>query len=806
MNRELLEIFFSEAAELIESMVSGLLILEKNPKDQNQLNSVFRAAHTMKGNAATVGLERLVTFAHIQENALDLIRQGRLLLTGSVISTLLQSVDVLQELLEAALADTPPVEDRILDMEAHLVALGQTLVPPPASAPAVPSAQAVPPAADQPVRPFAPPTPDPDQFTADDPGQVGPRDQTALSPLPGPGDENLEDTPARGDHSLEPDHSREGKVGPQSQAAMGDTIRLNVDLIDRLMATAGELVLGRNQLCRLLEDWAEETAELTEVLQRLSQVATDIQEHTMGMRMQQLAKVFGRLPRVVRDVSRRLGLEVALDISGDEVELDKSIVDALFGPLTLLVANCIEHGREQKDAGGSRDHPGNRRITIQAGYQEGQVTITVTDHGRGLDPNRVAERALRMGLVDSKRLRLMNENEKLNLIFRPGWSAIPGGPAFWNGMDQVKGGIEAVGGNLHIESRADRGVIFRLLLPLTLAIIPSLIVNAGGHCFAIPQRDVVEMIHLGSGLDSGKIEKIGDALVFRRRNRLLPLVNLTYVLHIVPEPVSPSEKAFQNSPLMSDAQLTPNNIYHPVLDREAFVVVLRCGPDRFGLIVDGLTDTEEIVVKPLSPHVKTCRAYSGTTILGDGSVTIILNAGGLAEEAGLDFGEVSAEEQRRAREQARRQGEVRDIRTSFLVFANAPGELFALPTANIVRLEKAHNSGATRIGRKEFFKLQQGGLPILRLEQYLPVTPADSHQETFYLIVPRTQGPSVGIFASRLLDIFDLAVHLEQDQIKRPGLLGTGVVDDNLITFLDLDRLLAMFGRDSTMRPLATAH
>lgn len=797
MNRELLELFFSEAAELTEAMVSGLLDLERRPDDENRLHSVFRAAHTMKGNAATVGLERLVTFAHTQENTLDLVRQGRLRLTGSIISTLLQSVDVLQELLDAAVSETPPREDRILDMETRLKALGTSQVQPPAAAS---EAAAI---TIEPSRPANPSSNHSTLVTEEPGGQDRRPHRTSLGRPSGHVQVKLSDDTAADNRAVEPDHIGE-PPGAAQQGAVGDTIRLNVGLIDRLMASAGELVLGRNQLCRLLDDLADEDPGLAEILQRLSQVASDIQEHTMGMRMQQLAKVFSRLPRLVRDLSRRLGMEVTLEIGGAEVELDKSIVDALLEPLTRLVATCVEHGFERMASAGAPSGPGDRRIAIQAAYREGQVNITVTDHGPGLDPNQVAEQALKDGFMDLAGLRLMNDTEKLNLIFRPDWSTGRDGHIPWSGLDRVKSDIEAVGGSLHIESRADQGTIFRLLLPLTLAIIPSLIVNAGGHCFAIPQRDVVEMIHLDSGINSPTVEMVGDAPVFRRRNRLLPLVNLTDILQIKPQTVASALGAMASHPRPAGSPGPANHICHPIPDRETYVVVLRYGPERFGLIVDGLMDTEEIVVKPLSAHVKTCRAYSGTTILGDGSVTIILNAGGLAEEAGLDFGEVSAEEQRRAQERGRTRRTDGDLGSSFLVFANAPGELFALPTASIVRIEKAPRTGAVRIGEREYYKFHQGGLPILRLEDYLPVTPAGFVQDEFYLILPRTNGPIVGFFASSLLDIFDRRCRLEPGRIRPPGLLGTAVVDGHLIMFLDSDRLLESFNR-RTGYPSATS-
>ena len=341
------------------------------------------------------------------------------------------------------------------------------------------------------------------------------------------------------------------------------------------------------------------------------------------------------------------------------------------------------------------------------------------------------------------------------------------------------------------------GTIFRLLLPLTLAIIPSLIVNAGGQCFAIPQRDVVEMIHLSSASTSEPLETVGGAPVFRRRNRLLPLVNLTDILQIASTEAESAEESRSPQPRTTGS----NTKCQSTLEGGIYVVVLRCGPDRFGLMVDSLIDTEEIVVKPLSAHVKTCRAYSGTTILGNGSVTIILNAGGLAEEAELDFGEVSAEEQRRSREQARLQTAGRALGSSFLVFNNAPGEFFAVLTADIVRLEKSHRSGLVRIGSREYYKFHQGGLPILRLENYLPVNPAKSDPEEFYLIIPRTPGSPIGIYASGLLDIFDRPFHLEPGRIKRPGLKGTAVIDDHLIVFLDTEQLLQSFRSRGILQP-----
>ncbi|MEW5723431.1 MAG: chemotaxis protein CheW [Thermodesulfobacteriota bacterium] len=926
MDEEILGIFFSEAVELIEAMESGLLALEKDPEDQTRIHSVFRAAHTMKGNAATVGLDHLIRFAHAQENVLDLLRQGKLRLTPEITSLLLSSVDLLRGTVQRLIGGEEPEVRELEALEGCLKAVEAGTACPAPPRPARPAArrettprkkeailEAVEAEEGERAEVFLE-VPGPAEFgsfglavvrksleealfadhrvfalrvlaaedllpegrtladleeligsygqiLASDFGEeaeaerpvyhallatvleekdlVGlalnlpeervfvlePEDlgrvlagRAAPGPKPVPAAAPVVSAPMPPQEKPRPRAERPGPAAGRKTAGAGaETIRVNVDLIDTLMNLAGELVLGRNQLRRILEGTADRIPGLGGVLQNVNVVTSDLQEHIVKMRMQPVGNVMNKFPRLVRDLSLQLGKEVELAIQGGEVELDKSILEALYDPLTHLVRNAVDHAIEPPEERAALGKPRAGRVSLRALHEEGQVHLIVSDDGRGISPERVLEKALSLGLVDPSRARLMSESEKLGLIFLPGVSlaaAVTDISGRGVGMDVVKTNLENIGGHLEIESEVGRGTTLRLRLPLTLAIIPSLIVRAAGQSFALPQTDVAELVCVEAKDAGRRIEKVGEADVLRLRDRLLPLVRLADLLGFGRSFVHPetqemmedrrrrlADRRNENQDQAGTDQPESGRDRRRRSDRrhlrasDIFVVVLRVGSNRFGLIVDELLNTEEIVVKPLQAHLRDCKAFSGTTIMGDGTVAMILSANGLADTAGLIFGEVGAEERRRQEEEARRRAAESDHRLSFVVFNNAPDEFFALPLASVARLERLDPAAITRVGGREYAAFRGAGLPLIRLEHHLPVRSAPADAPELYVIIPRTEGPPAGIIASQIVDTIETDAAPAPERVRRGGLAGTAILEGHLTMFLDAEELMDLSAR-----------
>lgn len=593
-----------------------------------------------------------------------------------------------------------------------------------------------------------------------------------------------------------------------------ETIRVNVELLDCLMNIAGELVLGRNQLRKELEGLLDRNSRLGAILQHVGQVTTEIQENIMRIRMQPLGSVLNKFPRIVRDLAKQLEKEVELDVVGSEVELDKSIIERLADPLTHLIRNCMDHGIEEPEERVKNGKSRVGRIRIHAFHEGGQVNITITDDGYGIDAERVAAKAVAKGFLPEADIRKMNEQEKLKLIFLPGLSTaqkVSDVSGRGVGMDVVKTNIEKLSGHLQIESAHGKGTEVRIRLPLTLAIIPSLIVGAEKFRFAVPQMNVKELLCIRAGEIGRRIEKIGDADILRLRGQLLPLVELAEVLNLSRTYADPQKNVFllerrkgladqraeQDPEPGEGPPCSPSPDRRKISDerRRAWrsdinVVVLRAGPHQFGLCVDELYDTEEIVVKPLARHIERCRCFAGATIMGDGRVAMILDTSGIAESAGLRFGEIAAEELQRREKEIHHQA-MTSRRHSIIVFNNAWEEFFALPLARIARLEKIAPSDVECVGGREFITQGETALPLLRLEKVLSVRPAPDRLEELYLIVPKSSRPVSGIVATRIVDTIETEVSIQED-MAGPGLLGAAVVQDHLTFFLDVDGLLAL--------------
>jgi len=587
-----------------------------------------------------------------------------------------------------------------------------------------------------------------------------------------------------------------------------ETVRVKVEVLNNLMNLAGEMVLLRNQLLRRLQDETSRVDGLNTILQNLNLTTTDLQEHIMQTRMQPIGTVFSRFRRVVRDLSQQLGKKIDLEIIGEDVELDKSLVESLSDPLTHLIRNCCDHGIEMPDARQQSGKEESGKIVLHAFHEGGQINIRIQDDGRGIDPERVGQKALQQGLITQSDLDRMSPKELTNLILLPGFSTadqvseISGRGV---GMDVVRTNIEKLGGHISIESQKGSGTTILLRLPLTLAIIPSLIVGVSQYRFAIPQLNLVELHWLQRHEINQRIERVGTADVLRLRGKLLPLVRLGDMLGIprtYPDPAN-GEPQPDRRERVSDRRFRPE---HPELETQAsssggefvergqdrreevgqdfYIAILNMGGNEYGLIVDHVHDLEEIVVKPLSSYLKHCPCFTAATIMGDGRVAMILDVSGIAHAARLSFTDLQAESRRREEVMVERRSDREHF--DVILFNSSADEVFAVPLDSVLRLEKFQAADIQRVRQREFLNYRGKGLPIIRLDSVLPVRSLPDPFEEAYLIIPKVGDCEAGIIASQILDTVSVDVKL-QDLMggNHNGLLGSAVVEGRMTLFID---------------------
>lgn len=570
-----------------------------------------------------------------------------------------------------------------------------------------------------------------------------------------------------------------------------DSLRVKVELLSRLMNVAGELVLGRNQLLRSLRGYADVIPGLLAILQHVDRVTTELQESIMQTRMQPISMLFARYRRVVRDMARQLGKRIELETTGNEVELDKSIIEALADPLTHIIRNAIDHGIERPDERARQGKPAAGRIKIAAFHESGQVYIVVSDDGQGIDRAKVRKKAVDKRFVSQSEVSSMSDREILNLILMPGFSTaeqVTDLSGRGVGMDVVRTNVERLGGHVELDSTEGKETVVRLRLPLTLAIIPSLVVRVGSARYAVPQVNIVELVWIRAADVAERLERVQGAPVMRLRGKLLPLVHLAEVMGFDEGGVIKPERTGVSAKKTDDEALP--EISGPDLS----IVVLRAGDIQFGVLVDELFEWEEIVVKPMPTHLMDLKAYAGTTILGDGQVIMILDPGGLATLAELSACSSVNEENRRAASEAT-DAELRSV----ILFSSAPGELFAMPQERVLRLERIEPNQLERIGGHDYVKYRGQGLPVLRMESVYPVSPVPTDAEELYLIIPRERGaarsaePCGGILVWKILDALDVNVTLARPMFTGPGITGSAVLDGSLTMFMDPSELLGHF-------------
>jgi two-component system, chemotaxis family, sensor kinase CheA len=741
--------FLIESHENLSRLDQELVELEKRPKDALLLASIFRAIHTIKGTCGFLGFSTLERITHQAENLLSQLRDGQRELDRPLVSLVLETVDTIRKVLKSIEAIGGEGEETFEEVTERLRVMtqstGEIATPPPVltPAPVAERREAQSSSEDAAPKKLETPPPAPNQAPA----------------AQHPEEQNSSD--AAGTRKTDEDAAK--------PSVADANIRVGVGLLDKLMDLVGELVLTRNQILQYNAD--REDAALNATSQRLNLITTELQEGVMKTRMQPIGMVWNNLPRVVRDMGLALGKQIRLEMDGAETELDRTIIEAIKDPLVHLVRNSCDHGIEPAEARVRAGKAPQGRLSLRAYHEGGQVNIEIADDGAGIDVERVKQKAVEKGVLRPEQAEKITDREALHLIFQPGFSTartITNVSGRGVGMDVVKTHIEKIGGVVDIFSRPGEGSTVRIKIPLTLAIIPGLVIASGGERFVIPQVSLLELIRLEGDSSDKHIEHVHGTPVYRRRGSLLPVAYLNKILGL-----EPAERA-----------------------EAVNMVVLQAEDRQFGLVVDGINDTQEIVVKPLGKQLKGLTVYAGATIMGDGRVALILDVLGVGQRSGV-LAELREQSHAAGEQKAQAGLELQRL----LLFRAGSFERLAVPLSLVARLEEFPQSSIERAGGRQVVQYRNRILPLVPLRAVLepgapePDPPADPAQVIVFNDDSNGGDRSVGVVVDQILDVAEEAITVRQPT-GRKGLLGSAVVSKRVADFLDLNYVLRAAAED----------
>jgi two-component system chemotaxis sensor kinase CheA len=720
---ELTREFLIESQEGLDRMERCLTDLEERPQDAGLIGEIFRSVHTIKGTTGFLGFNRLETLAHAGENLLGQLREGKLTANRPIITGLLHLLDGLRSILKTIEADSNEGEGEDTGLIGRLEELqvpAQARAKHPAHARAGATSALVLPAEPERAQPAAL------ESVPEEPAQ-------AATPAP------MAPVEAEGD-----------QVRPRAQGTAAEsTLRVDVTLLNRMMNLVGELVLTRNQVLQA----TSADPRMTLLSRRLDMVTADLRESVMKARMQPVSNIFSKMPRIVRDLSQSLGRRVRLQVEGQDTELDKSLLEAIKDPLTHAVRNSLDHGIEPPDVRQAAGKNPEGTLKLRAAQEGSHVIIEVYDDGAGISVDKIRKKAVERGLITTQRAARQSERELLQLIFVPGFStaaAVTNVSGRGVGMDVVRTNVEKIGGKVEIDSRAGKGTTLRMRIPLTLAIIPALIVRSLNQSFALPQGALSELVHIPPEQAAAAIEWIENAPLYRLRGKLLPLVFL-------------------------DRLLMPGGEHKLAAERDNFIAVLDADGRRFGLVVDGLADPEEIVVKPLSAVLKTIGLFSGATVLGNAELALILDPGSIALKAGVSMREEDAVSVNESETDA-------GAAALEYLLVEAAGRQAAVPLADVLRIEQLSLKRIEYIGYRPVLNFEGQLLPVEDSGGVLAAAEGNP-QAQIIVVVCREGNRHVGIAVSHVLDVAAGGDLFEAGTTQRTGgvtLLKnrvTGVVD-----------------------------
>ncbi len=806
--------FLVESHENLDQLDRDLVALEQDPTSHALLSSIFRTIHTIKGTCGFLSFSKLESVAHVGENLLSFLRDGHLGLNAEITSALLAMVDAIRQMLASIEETGQDGEDDYPELIAMLARLQEdpsavavespaTVAPPPppddsihlsqseepgprrkkrsrkARTPAAPTELALIPSQRHGSAGMAEPE---EQGSAADrlgeilveQGSVQPEDvvealdqQTAGDPrkigevLVEKGVATPHDVTAA--VKVQAEKRAAATPSPDTRASAADsTIRVDVDLLDRLMNLVGELVLTRNQVLQFT--MSQKDTAFVATSQRLNLITSELQEGVMKTRMQPIGNVWSKFPRVVRDLALSCHKQVRVEMEGKETDLDKTIIEAIKDPLTHMVRNSVDHGIEPPEQRLAAGKPVEGVLSLKAYHESGQVNIEISDDGAGIRFERVKQKAIERGLISAEQAARMGDREAAGLIFLPGFSTAEQVTSISGrgvGMDVVKTSIEKIGGTVDLQSTVGVGSTFKIKIPLTLAIIPALTVTSGGDRYAIPQVSLLELVRLEGEEARTRIEMIQGAPVYRLRGHLLPIVYLNRELQL-------------SSPI-----LTSNTMTDEVEDA-LNIVVLQAGDRQFGLVVDRINDTQEIVVKPLSKQLKGLSVFAGATIMGDGRVALILDVLGIAQRASV----ISEVHDRTVADTRLASQEHNGDKQTLLLFSLGENGRMAIPLWQAARLEEFPLEKIEFTESQEVVQYRGEIMPLLRLSNVFGAAPT-SDRPRVQVVVYRNHGRTVGLVVDRILDIVHEVVAVQR-RTQRSGLLGSAIIHGHVTDLLDV--------------------
>ncbi len=722
LDDEILQDFLAESKENIEQLDEKFVELEQDPTNKELLSSIFRIMHTLKGTSGFFGFTTLQAISHAAEDILAKLRDGVVSADQQIIDMLLKATDYIKAIVASIEKEKKEPEDKVYRDFIKV------------------------------VREFA------DNLGKESEKNHEGQDRNENN-IPKDKAENTKS--AHNKDTQKQDFRKEEKA---PVVHLTDThIKVDIGLLDKLMNLAGELVLSRNRLVQIANSLND--PEIISATQRLSLVTTELQEEIMKTRMQPIGTVFNKFPRIVRDLSRVANKKVKLTIEGADTELDRSIIEAIKDPLTHIVRNSIDHGIEPPEERVKMGKPAVGHLLLRAYHEGGQVIIEIKDDGRGIDIEKVKEKALQKGLISEAEANNLSDREAINLIFKPGFSTaekVTNISGRGVGMDVVKTNIEKLGGSIDIQTEKGCGTTIIMKIPLTLAIIPALIVSCHGQRYAIPQVNLKELVILNKEEIVKDVQVIGDSKFYRLRNEVIPLFYLEDILEL-PE---------QNT------------------KDKMSIIILNSGLLEFGLVVDKILDSEEIVVKPLGKHFQGIPVYAGATLMGDGGIALILDVVGISSVLDIKKGETESIKH-----------EAKDITSKgdeqfFLIFQiSEQGEHFAIPLALVARLDKIKSKDIESVAGREVVQYRGYSMPLIRLDQFMPVSPL-ADKEEYNIIVFNTGGRDVAFLASHIVDSIHAYFELDEELYEFDGVLGSAIIRGHTTLFVDVFKIIEMYNPD----------
>lgn len=757
-DEEVLKDFLIEGFEALDRIDLELVELEQNPGSVDLLNSIFRSVHTIKGTCGFLDLSILESITHRGETLLDDMRTGAISNSSRITTVLLRLGDAMRaimttlqdqgnegtetyealarELEEARTVSAEPSPETSLEEEFRRIVEEHEAEQKKKLAGATPSTTA-------------------EAAAEEEPEQQRHEPEPALK---------VEATPAPQVQAAkvadEHDDSTRATAGNKDESKSQDTtIRVDVELLDKLMNLVGELVLARNQIIQFTKSHTD--AAFGNTSQRLNLITSELQEGVMRTRMQPISTIWKKFPRIVRDLSKACGKNVRLVMEGEETDLDKTIIEAIKDPLTHIVRNSVDHGIEPPDKRSAAGKDPEGVLSLKAYHEGGHVVIEIADDGAGLRTERIREKAIEKGLLTPAQARDLSDQQANMLIFAAGFStaeAVTNISGRGVGMDVVRSNIESIGGAIDLSSTFGKGTLLRIKIPLTLAIVPALMIASGGERFAIPQVSLVELIRVDGSRLVDEIEEIDGTNFYRLRGALLPLVYLAQALKL-----NPKCREEEQSPAIN-------------------IVVIRADEQQFGLVVDEIYDTEEIVVKPMGRMLKENLVFAGATILGDGHIALIIDVAGLGRYSAILDGTGRPPEP-----VAENNGQPVGARTSMVIVTVDAHRRVALPLDKVHRLEKFNTNTLEHTGQELVVQYREGILPLLNLHSVLGHAGIKSGDSTNVVVV-ESQNGLLGLVVNEIVDIVDEYIDLQQGT-KGRGIEGCAVIRGKVTDVLDLDHI-----------------